>query len=223
MANANTFASFSSAYPSGHPFNLPASFTTTSATETAFLLSNGTQAIIHVPTGTEILGSQTLFSPNANAAIAREGGRSAAWFGENRPFFNSTSFSSKAFKVRATGYIAGGLTTATLVSATVALYAAITNTATVTTGTKIASTQLGLGGAKASWWIDTTWIWDPTSQNLQLLGNAALQIGASTTATTLAAITSLALSSVNFGVTYTFATSSTSNTVGMTELSIEQV
>jgi hypothetical protein len=225
LANANTFKSFSASYPSGHPFFLPASFTTTSATETAFLLGNGTQAIIYMPTGTEILGSQTQVSPNANSAIPRESGRAAAWFSENRPFFNSTSFNDRAFKVRATGFISGGGTTLTSIAGTVSLYANQTNITTVTSGTKTATVASGaiLGAVKANWYVEQTFIWDSTSLVLQPVGNYMAQIGSAYTATTAASITSVALTQLSFGVTWTFATTSTSNAVQMTELSLEVV
>jgi len=223
--NANTFASFSAAYPSGHPFNLPASITSTSSTETAFLLANGTQAIIYVPTGTEKLGSQTMFSPNANSALSRESGRSAAWFGENRPFFNSTSFNDRAFRVRASGIISGGGTTVTSIAGTISLYANQTNVTTVTSGTKTATVASGaiLGNVRANWYVEQNFIWDSTNLTLQALGNYTAQVGSAFTATTAAAITSVALTQLSFGVTWTFATTSTSNAVQMVELSLEQI
>jgi hypothetical protein len=223
--NSNTFNSFSATYPSGHPFQLAASITTTTSSETAFLLANGAQAIIYVPTGTAISGSMTPFSPNANPALSREGGRSAAWFGENRPFFNSTSFADRAFRVRATGWISGGGTTTTSIAGTVSLYANQTNVTTVTSGTKTATIASGavLGAARAAWYIDQSFIWDATALTLWPLGNYTAQIGAVTTATTGAAITSVALTQLSFGLTWTFATTSTSNAVQAVELSIEQV
>jgi hypothetical protein len=223
--NSNTFASFSANYPSGHPFQLAASITTTTTTETAFLLANGAQAIIYLPTGTEKLGSQTMFSPNANPALTRESGRSAAWFGENRPFFNSTSFADRAFKVRASGWISGGGTTTTSIAGTISLYANQTNVTTVTSGTKAAtiSSTATLGAARAAWYVDQTFIWDATNLILQPVGSYAAQIGSVTSAATSAAITSAALTQLSFGLTWTFATTSTSNAVQMVELSIEQV
>jgi len=222
--NANTIKSFSANYPSGHPFFLPASITTTSATETAFLLGNGAQAIIYMPTGTEILGSQTEFSPGANAAILREGGRAAAWFGENRPFFTSTSFNDRAFTVRACGFISGGGTTTTSIAGTISLYANQTNVTTVTSGTKVATVASGavLGAARAAWYIEQQFQWDSTALILNAIGNYKAQIGSVYTATTAAAITSVALTQLSFGLTWTFATTSTSNAVQMVELSVEQ-
>ena len=231
--NSNTFASFSATYPSGHPFQLAASITTTTSSETAFLLSNGAQAILHVPTGTEILGSQTMFSTNANGALSRESGRAAAWFGENRPFFNSASFNDRPFTVRAMGWISGGGTTTTSIAGTVSLYANQTNVTTVTSGTKVATVASGaiLGATRAAWYIEQDFVWDSTSLLLQPLGAYWAQIGTqytaltqtTTTSATNAAITSVALTQLSFGVTWTFATTSTSNAVQMVELSIEQV
>lgn len=223
--NSNTFKSFSQSYPSGHPFALPANFTTTSSTETQFLLSNGQPAVISVPTGTEILGSQTPLDPNANAALTRESGRAAAWFGENRPFFNSGSFSNRPFCLRAIGYISGGGTTLTSISASVAVYAALTQASTVTSGTKIANVAVtgGVGAATANWMIEIPLMWDATSQQLDgqqygFVGSLLTLAGAKTTA-----VTSLALTSLNFGLTWVFATTSTSNTIGLVELSLEQI
>ena len=222
--NANTFKSFSQSYPSGHPFALPANFTTTSSTETAFLLSNGQPAVISVPTGTEILGSQTQFSPNANPALLRESGRSAAWFGENRPFFNSGSFNNRPFVLRAEGFISGGGTTLTSISASINIYAALTQASTVTSGTKIANVAItgGIGGTNANWMLEIPLMWDTTSQQLNgqkygFVGSLLTLAGAGTTA-----VTSLALTSLNFGLTWTFATTSTSNTIGLVELSLDQ-
>lgn len=224
--NTNTFKSYSSAYPSGHPFALPASSTTTSITQTAFVLSNGNQAVIQAPQGTEILGSQTQMDPNANAALTREGGRSAAWFGENRPFFNSTSFSGRAFRMRATGVIAGGGTTLTSIAATIAIYAACTQLTTVTSGTNVASLSSGaiLGNTSANWYADATFLWDATSQTLNTIGNYTMKVGSASTVTTYSTlITGVTIANLAFGATYQFATSSTSNSVGMVELCLEQV
>jgi hypothetical protein len=225
--NTDTFASFSASYPSGHPFNLPASITTTSATETAFLLGNGTQAIIKVPVGTEILGSQTPFSPNANTGYSAESGRPVAkWLGESRPFFNTSSFNNRGFRLRAFGYIAGGLTTLTLISATINIYAALTTATVVTSGTKISSVAItgGVGGATANWLMTCEMMWDSVSQ--QLNGSRSGFVGSlltsSSVAGALTSVASLALTSLTFGVTWLFGTTSTANAVGLTELSLEQ-
>lgn len=225
--NSDTFASFSAAYPSGHPFALPAAFTTTSATETQFLLTNGQPAVIAVPQGNEILGAQTPFSPNANSVYSAESGRAGKWLGETRPFFNSGSFNNRAFRLRAEGFIAGGGTTLTSISATIAIYAALTQASTVTSGTKIASVAItgGIGNAKANWIIDSTMLWDSVSQLLNGTRNVMFGVPGLVTAAGAAntTVASLALSSLNFGLTWIFATTSTSNTVGLTELSLEQV
>jgi hypothetical protein len=225
--NANTFASYSAAYPSGNPFNLPAGAASTATTQTAFTLSNGTQAIIYVPTGTAILGSQTQFSPNANSALSRESGRAAAWFSENRPFFNSGSFNARPFRLRASGTIVGGGTTATSVNATIAVYAVQTNVTTITSGTLVATFTPGtaaLGNTKANWYVDVPFIWDSNSLILNAAGNYVMVIGGVVaTAAAATAVTSAALTQLSFGLTYQFATSSTSNVCSMIELSLEQV
>jgi hypothetical protein len=221
--NANTFKSFSATYPSGHPFALAAGSASTATTQTAFTWTNGAQAIISVPTGTEILGSQTEFSPNANSALSRESGRAAAWFSENRPFFNSSSFNARPFRLRAFGTIQGGLTTTTLVSATFSIYAVQTTATVVTSGTAVAVATLGVGGVKASWYVDFPMIWDSTSLLLQPIGNYSIQAGGVTTATTGTAVTTVALTSLSFGMTYQFATSSTSNVCSAVEISLEQI
>lgn len=225
MANANTIACFSNAYPSGHPFALPAAFTTTSATETAFLLVNGgqAQAVIQIPQGTEILGAQTPFSVNSNAAIIGEDTSVSGGFpGENRPFFNSGSFNGRGFRLRAFGTIAGGGTTITSIAGTISLYAALTQLTTVTSGTKIATIASGaiLGNVKANWLLDVALLWDNTSQTLNTKYEA--RINAVTTATTAAALTSVTIANLNFGLTWTFATTSTSNSVGLVELCLER-
>jgi hypothetical protein len=183
------------------------------------------QAIINLPTGTEILGSQTEFSPNANAALSRESGRAAAWFSENRPFFNSSSFNDRAFKVRATGWISGGGTTTTSIAGTISLYVNQTNVTTVTSGTKTATVASGaiLGAARANWYIEQTFVWDSTSLILQPVGNYMAQCGSAYTATTAAAITSVALTQLSAGITWTSATTASSNAVQMVELSLEVV
>jgi hypothetical protein len=223
--NYDTFASFSSAYPSGHPFALPAAITTTSVTETAFLLANGNQAVISVPTGKEILGSGTPFDPNANSAYGVEGGRAGKWMGETRPYFNSNSFNNRAFRLRAFGYISGGGTTLTSVSASINIYAALTQVTTVTSGTKITNLGItgGLGNVGANWMVELNMLWDSVSQ--QLNGQRSLYVGNLVTASgaALTAVGSLAQTSLNFGLTWIFATSSTANAIGLTELSLEQV
>jgi hypothetical protein len=224
--NSDTFASFSAAYPSGHPFSLPAAFTTTSATQTAFLLSNGNQAVIQVPQGTEILGAQTPFSINANSVYSAESGRAGKWLGETRPFFNSNSFNNRPFRVRAVGQIVGGGTTATSIAATLVLYAALTNTATVTSGTAIATVGSGavLGNVSANWLIECELMWDSVSQSLSgyktaFFGNTTV----GTYAASATSVTSVTIANLNFGLTWQFATTSTSNKIGMVELSLEQV
>lgn len=223
--NANTFKCFSQLYPSGSPFSLPANFTTTSSTETAFLLTNGQPAVVSVPTGTEILGAQAPLDPNANQAISRESGRAAAWFGENRPFFNSSSFNNQPFCLRAIGYVSGGGTTLTSISASINIYANLTQATTVTSGTKIANVAItgGVGGTAANWMIELPMLWDSTSQVLDgqqfgFVGSLLTLAGAKITS-----VTSVALTSLSFGITWTFATTSTSNTIGLVELSLEKV
>jgi|SRR5580658_5719228 hypothetical protein len=223
--NSDTFASFSATYPSGHPFNLPAAITTTTTTETAFLLGNGTQAIIHVPVGTEILGAQTPFSVNANPVYSAESGRAGKWLGETRPFFNSSSFNNRGFRLRAMGYIAGGGTTLTSISASINIYAGITG-ATVTAGTEIANVAItgGVGNSKANWLLECNLMWDSVTQQLNgfrsgFIGNL---LTSASVASAVTPVASLALTSLAFGFTYVFATTSTANTVGLTELSLDQ-
>jgi hypothetical protein len=224
--NSDTFASFSAAYPSGHAFALPAAFTTTSATETAFLLQNGNQAVINVPLGTEILGSQTPFSINANPTYSAESGRAGKWMGETRPFFNSSSFNNRPFRLRAVGQIVGGGTTVTSIAATIKLYAALTNTATVTTGTALITAGTGavIGNTNANWMIEAELLWDSVSQSLTgyknvMFGNTTVQNFASS----VVALTGVTIANLNFGLTWQFATTSTSNKIGLVELSLEQV
>lgn len=223
--NSNTFKSLSASYPSGHPFILPAAFTTTTTTETAFLLGNSTPAVVSLPTGTEIMGAQTPLSPNANAS--QTGDNVASWLSECRPFFNTGSFDNRPFKLRASGIIVGGLTTLTLVSASINIYAALTQATTVTSGTKIANVAItgGVGGASANWMLELTMQWDSVSQILagSRSGFVSSLLTSGSVGTNLTAVTSLALTSINFGFTYVFATSSTANKVGLVELSLEQV
>lgn len=226
--NSNTFKSFSAAYPSGHAFALPAAITTTTSSETAFLLSNGLQAVITVPKGNEILGSQTPFDPNANTAKTSGSGRSAMWMGETAPYFNASSFNNRPFRLRAFGYISGGGTTLTSTSASVTFYGAVTNTATVTSGTAMATFAFtgGVGAANANWMIDCSLLWDSVtgiiggtkSFSANGTGIAITSAGAALTTAAATNVTSLA-----FGLTWVFATTSTSNTIGLTELSLEQM
>jgi len=199
--NANTFASFSQTYPSGHPFALPANFTTTTSSETQFKLSNGNAAVISIPKGNEVLGSQAPFSGQANNAFSIESGRAAI------------------------GFISGGGTTLTSISATIALYAALTQATTVTSGTKIASMGVtgGIGNQAANWMADVTLTFQ--SANTILDGRSSFSVGSLLTGANAAvtAITTANLTSLNFGLTWTFATTSTSNTIGLVELSLEQV
>jgi len=222
--NSNTIKSFSQSYPTGSAFALPASFTTTSSTETAFLLSNGSPAIITLPQGTEILGSQSPMDPNANQSKVFGSGRSAAWAGETAPYFNASSFNGRPFRVRASGVVTGGGTTATSIAATIAVYAG--NITTVTSGTKFATLSSGatLGNVSAHWAYEGTYLWDSLSSTLTAVGLQILSFGtAQTAATTTTVVASANLTSCAVGLTWTFATTSTSNAVQMIELSIEQV
>jgi hypothetical protein len=103
------------------------------------------------------------------------------------------------------------------------VYAALTTATVVTSGTAVAVATLGVGGVKASWYVDIPFIWDSTSLLLQPIGNYSVQAGAVTTATTGTAVTTVALTSLSFGMTYQFATSSTSNVCSAVEISLEQI
>jgi hypothetical protein len=227
--NSDTFACFSSLYPTGHPFALPASITTTTTTETAFLLANGNPAVINLPTGKEILGSQTPFSPNANATYAAESGRAGKWLGETRPFFNSSSFNNRPFRLRASGFIAGGGTTLTSIAASINVYASLTTATVVTSGTKIAGVAItgGIGNTSANWMVEMILQWDSVSQILSgfrntFVGNL-LTAGNQSGLTLTNSISGITLTSINFGATWVFATTSTANTVGLVELALEMV
>jgi len=103
----------------------------------------------------------------------------------------------------------------------------MTTAGVVTSGTKIANVAItgGVGGATANWMLECTFQWDSVSQILagSRSGFVSNLLTSGAVATNLTAVTSLALTSLNFGLSWVFATSSTANKVGMTELSLEVV
>lgn len=231
--NANTLSLFSNAYVSGNPFALPASFTTTSATETQFLLANGQPAILGIPVGNEKQGSFTPRNPFANAALLGSRRPTGRWTGELNPIFTSESFNNRPFKLRAVGQITGGGTTLTSVAAVLKAY--VGSSTTVTSGTAFASSvatgssNTNVGAITANWMLEAELLWDSVSQTVN--GTYSWAIGntyaTSTTGVPVKAITAItSLTSVTnlvFGLTWTFATTSTSNAISLVQLETEQL
>jgi hypothetical protein len=218
MSNLNSFSVRDTFYGTGSAFKLPAAFTTTTTTETAFLLSNTAVAAISIPTGTAIAGSTANDSPSGNAASLGITSRLQNIRGNNqRPYFTADQFDGRPFRIKASGYVSGGGTTLTSVTAALALY--LGSSATLGSDTAIAKpTAFNIGNNQGNWYFDAKLLWDSTSQTLsgayQFNGNNVQNI----TNVLITQQTSIALTSLSFVMSYSFATSSTSNTISLRSL-----
>jgi hypothetical protein len=215
---SNPFTSFNvrdQFYDTGSAFKLPANFTTTTTSETIFLLSTGFPAIVSIPTGTAIAGSGGNDSPSGTAALVGvQNGIRVLQGNNNRPYFNAAQFDGRPFRVRAQGYVSGGGTTLTSTTAAIKLY--LGSSATVTSNTTIAApTAFSVGNVNGNWFFDGIFLWDSVSSTLNgsymFNGNNNQNI----TNVLITQQTGLSLSSLSFLLTYTFATSSTANAIGL--------
>ena len=163
--NINTFRAFSG----GTGRNQIASQTLASATETEFKINtddgNGAIAVLKVPSGAEIVGSDNPRGVDINAAILQGRDRSeGALPGFERPYFSAISFdNARPFLIR----LAGVVTPASNAGNTFALnfYLGATKA-----GTKIATTGATTGAESSTqafgFVMEAEVYWDSVSQGL---------------------------------------------------------
>lgn len=215
MSNLNSFAVRDTFYDTGSAFKLPAAFTTTSVTETAFLLSNTQPAVLTIPTGLAIAGSGNNDSPSGNSSITGVTSRLQNLRGNYaRPYFTAQQFDGRPFRICAQGYVSGGGTTLTSVTAAIGLY--IGTSATLGSDTKIAAPgAFVVGNVNGDWMFEGRFIWDSVSQTVN--GSYFFQGLNSTPSTCVLATqqTAITIGGLNFLFSWSFATSSTSNTIGL--------
>lgn len=233
--NSDTFAAFSTAFPSTHPFALPAAgFTIATTTRTAATLVNGQVATLPLPLQTDIRGSSAPLDPNtSNTLSINQMGRAGTYRGQNAPYFTSASFDAgRPFRVRTVGTINVGATQTaknviiTLfqgVSATLAsdniLY---TPAAQGTTG--IGASATGVVAGHYNFVVEVCLIWDAVSQNLvttECWSSVCGQYTARIAGTTINPVT--APSALSFLPAFEFGLANAANNVIFTELALEQV
>lgn len=225
MANLNSFNVRDKFYDSGSAFKSAAAATTTSVTETAFMLAspNTGPVLLSIPPGTAVAGSGSNDSPSGNSSITGVTSRLQNARGNfERPYFNAFQFDGRPFRIKAHGYVSGGGTTLTSVTAAIALY--LGSSATLGSDTKIAApTAFNIGNVNGNWFFDAQLLWDSTSQTLNgsyaFNGNNTQNI----TNVLITQQTAITLTSLNFVLSYSFATSSTSNAIGLTSAFIDIV
>lgn len=241
--NANTIASIGNLYPTNHVFNvanLSATALGTTAIGFSFTGSN-TVAICAVPTG-GIVGSVTGFDPETNPAIGNAfGSQLLGRSRSGRPYFNANSFNNRPFFVRAVyscGLTANGSTATTV---QFGLYVGTSstlgsNTQIANTGTAVSIAATKTSGLNAV--VEAELQWDSVSQALTGLYNSWIggSVDTSTTATIhqvvapagilggapVTGITSAAGLAFQCGCTIG-TTAASSGSVGLVELSIEQM
>lgn len=218
MAFLQKFSTRDQFYDTNSAFKLAATATTTTTSETIFLLANTQPAVLTIPTGTAIVGSVANDSASGSSSITGYTSRQQNIQGNNqRPYFTATQFDGRPFRIRASGYVSGGGTTLTSVTAAISLL--LGSSATVGSDTKIAApTAFNIGNNQGNWYLEARCLWDSVSQTLNgtysFNGNNVQNI----TNTLLTQQTSITIASLNFVLSYTFATSSTANTVGLKTL-----
>lgn len=201
-------------------------------TETAFKVntdSGSVTAFLTVPTGTEVLGANAPFDPNANPAITMPGG-GRQWGrvpGSNRPYFVSTSFDSgRPFLVRLAGTGVAGANAGQ--TALVNLYCGTSST--LGSDTIIATSGAALAmaaGGSFNFIIEATLVWDSVTQllggtfwaSMNYTSKAASQNTAQVALSNYAAPTTVAglsfLASAKFG-------NAAASTCSVSEFSLEQ-
>lgn len=233
--NSDTFALYSTAYPSTHPFALPAAgLTVAGTTRTAFALTNGNVAALQVPLQGAIEGSRYPMDPNMSGALTSGGlGNAGGYPQRNRPYFQSGSFDNgRPFRLRAVGTINVGATQ-TAKDVIIALYQG--SSATLGSDSVLytipAQNTAGLGTSAAgvvagayNFIVEVTMIWDSTSQKLSPTEAWSNVCGTyATRAVGSSAITVTTPAGLSFVPAVEFGLANAANSAVLTEFSLEQV
>lgn len=121
-------------------------------------------AVLAVPSATAVVGSNNPLGPNANPALlAGNLGADHAAVGTNRPYFNSTSFDGRAFKVRVAGNYTAVATASQTLILRLRLGTTLSGTVVLTPATITTSV---VAGGTFNFVLESTFIWDSTSQLL---------------------------------------------------------
>lgn len=232
--NSDTFAAFSTALPSTHPFALPAAgFTIATTTRTAATLVNGQVATLPIPLQTDIRGSSAPLDPNvSNTLSVNQFGRAGSYRGQNAPYFNSASFDAgRPFRLRAVGTLNVGATQ-TAKTVNIVLYQGTSATLgsdnalyTSTQGSStIGSSAVGVTAGSYNFVTEVCMIWDAVSQKLVTTEAWSCVAGnyiARAVGSTISAITGPSL--LSFLPAFEFGLANAANNAIFTELALEQV
>lgn len=204
--------------------------TLATVTETAFTVNTdsgtGVTAIVGIPAGAGITGSESPLDVNANAAGLIQNSSLLIGRGVARPQFTSKAFDGRPFKVRLYG--TGAAVTNAGNTLLLTLYSGTTSAVVGTAGNVVAVTSAVATATThpLNFMLEATFLWDSTVQTLQGWYTYSINYNGTTTFVTTAALTHntavTTIASAKFLATATWG-NAVGGTIQVNEFSVERV